>query len=206
MPLKQSSPVSPRERLLRLTRKLGVVRPRDLEAIGVAREYLRRLRDEGVLEQSGRGLYVLADSQPTEHQTLVDVCKRVPQGVVCLLSALQFHQLTTQLSREVWIAIGTRAWSPQLDYPPLRVVRYSEATLQHGAQSHRVNGATVRVFNPAKTVADCFKFRHKIGTDVALEALRDCLRQKRATADELWKAAKVCRVANVMRPYLEALQ
>jgi predicted transcriptional regulator of viral defense system len=197
--------VSPRERVIRLARTYGVVRPQDLREIGVPREYLRRLRDEGVLEQPGRGLYVLAEAKPTEHQTLLEVCKRVPHGVICLLSALQFHGLTTQLPQDVWIAIGAKTWAPKLAYPRLRIARFSPATLAYGVDERRIGGAVVRVFNPAKTVADCFKFRNKVGLDVALEALRDCLKQKRATPDELWNAAKVCRVANVIRPYLESL-
>lgn len=197
--------MTPRERVLRLARKTGILRPQDLRAIGVPREYLRRLRDEGVLEQPVRGLYVLADAPPTEHQSLIEVCKRVPHGVICLLSALQFHGLTTQIPHEVWIALGTKAWAPKLEYPRLRITRFSEASLTYAVESRRIGGATVRVFSPAKTVADCFKFRSKVGLDVALEALRDCMKQRQATLDEVWAAAKVCRVANVMRPYLESL-
>jgi predicted transcriptional regulator of viral defense system len=205
MPIKARKLDSPRARLVRLVKKSGVVRPHELRDIGVPREYLRRLRDEGLLEQPARGLYVLADSRPTEHQTLVEACKRVPNGIICLLSSLQFHGLTTQLSREVWIAIGNKAWMPTLEYPPLRITRCSPATLCFGVEQRRIGGAILRVFNPAKTVADCFKFRNKIGLDVALEALRDCLKQRQATTDELWQAAQVCRVTNVIRPYLEAL-
>jgi predicted transcriptional regulator of viral defense system len=199
------SPESPRQRVLQLVRQRGVLRPRDLEDINVTREYLRRLRDEGLLEQPSRGLYVLASAQPSEHQTLVEVCKRVPQGIICLLSALQFHGLTTQLPHEVWIALGTKAWAPKLESPRLRIVRFSSATLTFGVEERRIGGVVVRVFNPAKTVADCFKFRNKIGLDVALEALRDCLSQRKATRQDIWQAARVCRVANVMRPYLESL-
>lgn len=198
-------PPSPRERVIRLAKARAILRPKDLEAIGVPREYLRRLRDEGVLEQPARGLYVLAGAPPTEHQSLVEVCKRVPKGVICLLSALQYHELTTQIAHEVWIALPHGAWRPKLDTPRLRVVRYSDATLTYGVEQHRVGGAVLRVFNPAKTVADCFKYRNKIGLDVALEALRDSLAQRKATRDDIWKAAEVCRVANVMRPYMESL-
>lgn len=198
--------VSPRDRVIRLAKSLGILRPRDLEEIGVPREYLRRLRDEGVLEQPARGLYVLASSKPTEHQTLLEVCKRVPQGVICLISALQFHELTTQLDHQVWIALPTKAWTPTFDSPRLRIMRYSPTTLAYGVEERRIGGAIVRVFNPAKTVADCFKFRNKVGLDVALEALRDAIRKRKATRDQIWKAAKVCRVANVMRPYMESLE
>ena len=163
---------SPRDRVLRLAKSQGILRPQDLKQIDVPREYLRRLRDEGVLEQPARGLYTLASSQPTEHQTLLEVCKRVPQGVICLISALQFHELTTQLAHEVWIAIPTRAWAPTSDSPRLRIVRYSPSTLAFGVEERPIGGAVVRVFHPAKTVADCFKFRNKIGLDVALERWR----------------------------------
>jgi predicted transcriptional regulator of viral defense system len=197
---------SPRERIIRLARSQGILRPQDLKQIDVPREYLRRLRDEGVLEQPARGLYVLISSKPTEHQTLLEVCKRIPQGVICLLSALQFHELTTQLAHEVWIALPNKAWAPKLDSPRLRIVRYSPVTLAYGIEERRIGGTVVHVFNPAKTVADCFKFRNKIGLDVALEALRDCIKQRKATRDDIWRAAQVCRVANVMRPYLESLE
>lgn len=206
MPAVAKKESSPRERLIRLAKAQAVLRPQDLAGIGVPREYLKRLRDEGVLEQPARGLYVLANSKPTEHQTLVEVCKLVPHGVICLISALQFHGLTTQLPSEVWIALGAKAWTPKVESHRLRITRYSEPTLTSGVEEHRFGGATVRVFSPAKTVADCFKFRNKIGLDVALEGLRDCVRQRKASRDEIWKAAQVCRVANVMRPYLESLE
>lgn len=198
--------ISPRERVIRLAKSQGILRPQDLKQINVPREYLRRLRDEGVLDQPARGLYVLANSKPTEHQSLVEVCKRVPQGVICLLSALQFHELTTQLAHEVWIALPLKAWAPTIDSTRLRVMRYSPTTLAYGVDERRIGGAVVRVFNPAKTVADCFKFRNKVGLDVAMEALRDAIKQREATRDEIWKAAQVCRVANVMRPYMESLE
>lgn len=184
---------------------MAILRPRDLVAIGVPREYLSRLCDEGLLEHPSRGIYVLANAKPTEHQSLIEACKRIPQGVVCLLSALQYHGLTTQIPHEVWLAIGSKAWQPTIDYPSLRITRYSSATLHFGVEEHRKGGAIVRVFAPGKTVADCFKFRNKVGLDVALEALRDCLATRKTTHDELWKAAKICRVSNVMRPYLESL-
>lgn len=206
MPPKARPSESPRQRVLRLAGERGILRSKDLEEIGVPREYLRRLRDEGVLDQPGRGLYVLADREPTEHQSLVEVCKRVPHGVICLLSALQFHGLTTQLPHEVWLALGASSWTPKMDSPRLRIMRFrSTAAFTYGVTEPRLDGSTIRVFNPAKTVADCFKFRNKIGIDVALEALRDCITKRKATRDEIWKAARVCRVSNVMRPYLESL-
>jgi predicted transcriptional regulator of viral defense system len=193
------------ERVLSLARRAGILRPRDLDGEGIPRVYLRRMHAAGLLDNPGRGLYVLADSQPSENQSLAEACKRVPNGVVCLLSALQFHELTTQAPFEVWLAIGENARRPKVDYPPLRIVRFSAATLAFGVEEHKVDGVSVRVTNPAKTVADCFKYRNKIGLDVALEALRECRRKRSATIDEIVRAAEVCRVARVIRPYLEAM-
>ena len=157
------------------------------------------------MERVGRGLYTLPQTAATEHHSLVEACKRVPQGVICLLSALRFHGLTTQNPFEVWIAIGPKAWRPRGGVAKLRVFHLSGSVLTSGVEEHRIEGATVRVYSPAKTVADCFKFRNKIGLDVALEALREYRRAHRAGMDELWRFARVCRVAEVMRPYLEAL-
>jgi predicted transcriptional regulator of viral defense system len=196
---------SRKEQVLTLARRKGVLRPRDLDAPGIPREHLRRLHSEGLLLRPGRGLYVPADARPTENQSLVEACKRVPQGVVCLLSALQFHELTTQAPFEVWMAVAAKAWAPRVNYPPLRIVRFSGAALTSGVEEHCIGGVPVKVYSPAKTVADCFKYRNKIGLDAALEALRDCWRRRKATMDELWKAASVCRMTNVMRPYLESL-
>lgn len=191
--------------ILKLAKRAGVLRPRDLDAERIPRTYLSRMLTSGQLERIGRGLYVPAGRDFGEHQTLIEASKRSPKGVVCLLSALRFHKLTTQAPREVWLAIGEKAWRPRLSSPPLRVFRFSDRALRTGVESHQIEGVTVRVYNPAKTVADCFKYRHKIGLDVALEALRECWRARRCTMDELWRYAKVCRVQNVMRPYLEAM-
>jgi predicted transcriptional regulator of viral defense system len=193
------------DQLLALVRRSGVVRPRDLAAHGIPREYLVRLHRQGILERPTRGIYVLADADLGEHQSLVEACKRVPHGVVCLLSALRFHGLTTQAPFEVWLAIDAKARLPRVQYPPLRIVRFSRPALTTGVEEHVIQGAAVRVTNPARTVVDCFKYRNKIGLDVALEALRDCWRRKRATMDELYRAAQARRMANVMRPYLESL-
>ena len=146
-----------------------------------------------------------ADSAATEHHSLAEAAKRVPSGIICLLSALRYHQLTTQAPHEVWMAISRKARRPQVDHPPLRIVRFSGAALEYGVQKKKVEGVPLRVYSPAKTVADCFKYRNKIGLEVALEALRDCYRQRKATMDDLWEAAKVCRVARVMQPYLESI-
>lgn len=194
-----------RDQVLQLVKQRGVLRPRDLDPLGIPREYLRRLCDEGLLERPGRGIYVATGAEPGENQTVAEACRRVPQGVICLLSALRFHDLTTQAPFEIWLAIPPKAWLPQVDYPPLRIVRFSGDALVYGVESHVVEKVPAQVYSPAKTVADCFKFRNKIGLDVAIEALRDCWQQKRATMDQLWEAAGVCRMTNVMRPYFEAL-
>ena len=195
---------SKRDQILRMFQQTRVLRPRDVAALGISRTYLNKLHAQGILDRPSRGLYVLKDDEPSERRTLVEACRRVPRGVLCLLSALQFHELTTQAPFEVWLAIHPKARMPRVDDPPLRIVRFSGPALTPGVQTHSVEGVPVHVYSPAKTVADCFKYRNKIGMDVALEALRDCFRRRKATADEIWIAAKACRMTNVMRPYLEA--
>ena len=194
-----------RDRTLKLARRRQGVTARELVAAGIHRQVLSRLVESGELERVVRGMYRLPEHPLTENYGLAMTGAVVPHGVICLLSALQFHGIGTQLPSEVWIAIDRRARRPALKYPPLRVVRYSGAALTEGVESHRIEGHTVRVYNVAKTVADCFKYRNKIGLDVALEALREARRAKKASADALWRYAKINRVANVMRPYLEAV-
>jgi len=193
------------DKVLALVRRAGVLRPRDLVPYGIPRTCLSRLVAAGKLQRIGRGLYVLPDNDVTEYHSLAEACKRVPKGVVCLLSALRFHELTTQNPCDIWLAIGEKAWRPRIQYPPLRIVHFSQATLGAGIEEHRIEGVTVRVYSPAKTVTDCFKYRNKIGLDVAIEALRECWRSRRCTMDDLWHYAGLCRVRNVMRPYLESL-
>jgi predicted transcriptional regulator of viral defense system len=198
-------PPTTSDRLLALVRRLGVVRPRDLAGQDVPRTALAKLVADGVLDRPSRGVYVLADADVTEHHDLAQVGKRVPNGIVCLLSALRFHRMTTQAPHEVWLGIDRKARLPRLDHPPLRIVRFSGAGLTAGVDEHPVEGVRVRVTNPARTVVDCFAYRSTVGLDVALEALRECLRERRATVDDLHRAAQARRMANVMRPYLEAL-
>lgn len=195
----------PEEKIAALLRKNGLLRARDLVAAGASRMGLARRVATGELQRVARGLYSLPGSSGGEHQALALVARRAPDTVFCLLTALRFHGLTTQNPAEVWIAIGNKDHPPRLDYPPLRTVRFSEASRQSGVEIHRVQKTPVRVTGIAKTIADCFKFRNKIGHETALEALRDARRANKVTADDLWRAAKVDRVANVMRPYLEAL-
>jgi predicted transcriptional regulator of viral defense system len=192
------------ERVLELVRGSGILRSRDLDAWGIPRAVLRRMCDRGLLYRVGRGLYALPDAEVTESHTLAQAAKAVPQGVVCLLSALRFHRLTSQAPFEVWMAIAEKAWRPRTPYPPLRIMRFSAHALRAGVERHEIEGVAVPVYSPAKTVADCFKYRNKIGLDVALEALRDCREQGTCSEADLWQYAEVCRVARVMRPYLEA--
>ncbi len=192
-------------KVLDLARERGVLRPRDLARADLPADYLWRLYRKEKLERVGRGLYALPGADLTEHHTLAEAALRVPHGMVCLLSALRFHDLTTQAPHEVWMAIDVKARRPKEEIIPLRIVRFSGEALTAGVEEHEVEGVSVKVYGPAKTVADCFKYRNKIGLDVALEALRDCWRKRLATADELWRYAEICRVARVMRPYLESL-
>lgn len=193
------------QQVLEIVRDTGMVRARDLVARGFSPTHLQRLYEQGLLLRSGRGVYLPVEAPLDANATLAEVALRIPAGTVCLLSALQFHNLTTQLPHQVWIALPLRANTPCLDYPPVRVVHLSGEALSAGIEEHRIGSTLVRVYSPAKTVADCFKFRNKIGLDVALEALQDCWSKRRATIDELWHYATLCRVANVMRPYLESI-
>jgi len=192
-------------RLLDLTRARGLVRPRDLESLAISRVALTRAVRRGQLQRIGRGLYGLPGREVSANGSLAEVARRVPKGVICLLSALRFHDLTTQAPFEVWLAIENKAVAPKLDYPPLRIVRFSGVAFTEGVEEHVVDAVTIRVTSVAKTVADCFKYRNKIGLDVALEALREAWQAKRMSSEEIWRFAKICRVANVMRPYLESI-
>ena len=147
----------------------------------------------------------MPDANVTERHSYAEVAKRIPAAVVCLLSALAFHEITTQSPPSVWIALRKGARKPVFPSPSLRIVRLSGPSLTEGIENHQVEGVPVRVYSAAKTVADCFKFRNKIGLDVAIEALKDCLHQKKANVNEIYRSAKVCRVNNVIRPYMEVL-
>ena len=197
--------VMTRIRALRLIERLGLARPAELEARGVSRSLLYGLVREGVVERRARGIYVSARHATTEAHTLAQVAKRVPRGVFCLLTALRFHGLTTQAPARVWIALPEKARRPRLDSPRLRVARFSGGALTDGVESHRAEGVELRVYSAAKTVADCFKYRNKIGIDVAVEALRDFSRRHRGGATDLARFARVCRVTRVMQPYLDAI-
>lgn len=193
------------QQVLALARKQPLLRARDVAAQGLSTVTLTRLVASGQLERVARGVYSMPQRPISAHRSLAEVAIRVPHGVVCLLSALRLHEIGTQAPFEVWLAIPQTVPTPRLRQPALRVVRMSGAALTEGVEHVEVDGVSVPVFNPAKTVADCFKYRNKIGLDVALEALGEAWRARRVTMDELWHYATIDRVHNVMRPYLEAL-
>jgi predicted transcriptional regulator of viral defense system len=186
-------------------RRTSVFRLKEAKALGLHAEQVRRLVRQGHLTRLGRGLYASAFAELSEHHTLAEVAKRVPKGIVCLLTALRFHALGTQHPREVWLAVDRRAAIPKLDVAPVRIVRISGAALTAGIEEHEIEGVTVRVTSPARTVVDCFKFRNKIGVDVAVEALRDYRRLRKGTVDELWRHEDLLRMTRVMRPYWDAI-
>jgi len=195
----------PLQKIMHYIREHGMIRPRDIESIGLPREYLIRLHRQGKLNRSGRGIYTVPDANVTERHSYAEVAKRVPEAVICLLSALAFHEITTQSPPSVWIALRKGARKPALTSPSLRIVRLSGPSLIEGIENHHVEAIPVRVYSAAKTVADCFKFRNKIGLDIAVEALKDSLRQKKASVNDIYRYSKICRVSNVIRPYMEAL-
>ena len=194
-----------RQRILDLARAHGFLRARDVEAAGVHTQALTNLVAEGVRERVGRGRYRLTDAETTEHHGLAIAAAAVPSGVICLLSALQFHEIGTQLPRGVWLAIERRVRRPVLAYPELNVVRFSGQAFTAGIELHEIEGHVVRIYSPAKTVADCFKYRNKIGLDVALESLAEGWRLRRFTLADLTAYAAIDRVQRVMQPYIEAV-
>ncbi len=193
------------QQIVSLAKARGVIRPRDVTALGLPRVAVYRLAQRGQLQKVGHGLYTVPDREVTENNSLAEVARKHPHAIICLLSALRFHELTTQSPHEVWIAIPNKARPPQMDHPPLRVVRFSGVALSEGIQEQMVEGVPVQMTTIARTVADCFKFRNKIGLDVAIEALQAAWQGKRIQMDELWRFASVCRVTNIIRPYLESL-
>ena len=192
------------QQILELAREKGIIRAEDLEAVGISRNYLYRMHKEGLLKKSAVGLYTLPEAPVTENSSLAEVAKRLPRAVVCLISALSYHEITTQIPYEIWLTIPRGSWRPDVEYPPLYLTYVSEPAYSFGIREHVINGVAVKIYSPAKTVADCFKFRNKVGLDVAIEALREAWRSRKVTMDELVEAAGVDRVSKIMRPYLEA--
>jgi predicted transcriptional regulator of viral defense system len=183
----------------------GLLRMADAIRAGVHRRTLYAMRDAGQVEVLARGLYRLADAPPLGNPDLVTVAAKIPHGVVYLISALAFHEMTTQIPHEVCIAVPRNSEPPRLEYPPIRVVRLSRAAYEAGIETHRLDGATVKVYSREKTLADCFKHRNDIGLDTVMEAVRMYKVKGRVNADAIMRFAAICRVARVARPYLEAL-
>lgn len=194
-----------KQKILEIARTKGVVRSREFSAVGIPRVALTRMVREGLLVRIERGLYALKTRNISEHSSLIETVSKCPQGIVCLLTALRTHNLTTQSPFEVWLAIPHKGRAPKIDYPPIRIVRFSGNALSEGIEELEIDGVTVHITNLTRTVVDCFRFRNKIGLDVALEALREAWQSKRINMDELWRCASIFRVANIMRPYMESL-
>lgn len=182
-----------------------VLRSKDLEQRGLSRTRIREAMDAGELERISRGLYALPGAEPSEHHSLVQVARRVPHAAICLLSALRFHDLTSQNPHEVWIAISPKDRKPALEYPSIKVVRYGDERFEIGLENHQLEGTHVRIYSVARTVVDLFRYRNKVGLDVALEALKEGWRSRRFTLAEINRIAGLCRMRTVMKPYLESL-
>ncbi|WP_432261710.1 type IV toxin-antitoxin system AbiEi family antitoxin domain-containing protein [Cupriavidus sp. TMH.W2] len=194
------------QRVLDLISRKGMLRPGDLDNIEVPRIVLTRMVGAGLLEKVDRGIYRLPNNPGSEHESLIAIATRAPQAVFCVLTALQFHGLTTQLPREIWIAMPRGSHVPRIEFPPIKMIQVAEDAYSAGIEVIERDGVPLRIYSAARTVADCFKHRNKVGLDVALEALKDARAQRKASADDLWRYAKICRVANVMRPYLELVE
>ena len=193
------------ERILEIAEEKKLIKPKDLVAEKIPTVYLSRLVKQGKLLQVAYGLYALPETQFDENQSLIEVQNLVPKGVFCLLSALQFHNLTTQNPFQVWLAVERNAAVPRLRSVQNRIFRINSEMFDAGIEEHQVEGGIIRVYSPAKTVADCFKYRSKVGLDVAMEALSDAWRKRLITMDELWRLAIINRVTKVMLPYIQML-
>jgi predicted transcriptional regulator of viral defense system len=199
-----SRPHRQRDRLAAFLRERGIARLAEIRGAGITAATVSRLEREGVVTRLGRGLYQLADSVTDANHTLAEAAKRVPKGVICLVSALAFHGITDQMPRRVWIAIGPKDWKPRVDYPPLRIVHFADKYLREDIETHEIEGVAVPIFGVAKTIADAFRHRRSVGIDVAISALKEALRQRKATPAEISAWATKGGVWNVLRPYLEA--
>src|SRR3989338_1155211 len=193
------------QRVLKLFRKTTTIRTSDLKEKDIPYSVLARMVSAGLLQKVSRGLYRQSNTQMSEKEEMVNIALRVPQAVFCLYTALQFHELTTQLPREIWIAMPQGSHKPKIDYPPIQMIQFTKKIYGEGVDTVIVDQVPIRIYNPAKTVVDCFKFRNKVGLDVALEALKDALHQKKVTSDELYYFAKIERVVKIILPYMEAL-
>ena len=198
-------PKTQRETARALLGEKGLVRMHEFRDAGVGAETVARLVRDGAVERIARGLYQLSGAMPDPWHNFSEASALVPRGVICLTSALQFHEMTLQMPSAVWMAIDRTGWKPKIDYPPIRFVRFGTRAMSDGVKCHQIDGVAVPIFEPAKTIVDCFRYRNKIGLDIALESLREGLRARRVTPDQLWKFARSARVWTVMRPYVEAI-
>jgi len=192
-------------RILDLARRQPLLSAADLRSRNWSPQLLLKLHGTGQLQRVSRGLYSLPNSEIGEHQSIVEVCRRVPKAVICLLSALQLHEVGTQLPHQVWIALPEATQTPRIDYPSMRITRLRGEAYSEGIETLVEHGSTIRVYSLSKTITDCFKFRNKVGLDVALEALKEAWRQRKLNIDEVTRYARINRVAKVMQPYLEAV-
>ncbi len=194
-----------RDRTIDLLRHNGIMRLTDLRAHGIHAPTLSRMVEEGEIARRGRGLYELTDAEITLSHSLAEIAVRVPKGVICLISALAYHEITLQSPKSIWLAIGEKDRKPRIDHLAVRVLHFGDAALNSGVQTVRIDGVAVKIFSPAKTVVDCFRYRRIVGLDVALEALRLALRSRKATPDDIVRFAKALRIWSVLRPYLESV-
>ncbi len=197
-------PATQRSRALALLGRRPILRLKDFTAQDVGPETLARLVRDGMIVRVARGLYQRASMSAATGHSIAEAAAMVPKGVVCLISALQFHELTLQMPSQVWIAIDRTAWRPRIEYPLVRFVRFSGTALTDGVKRHRIEGVEVAITDPARTIVDCFRYRNKVGLDVALEGLREGLRERKVTSDQLWRYAAKMRVWSIMKPYVEA--
>lgn len=196
---------SQRDQLAAFLREHGIARLAEIRCAGITAATVSRLEREGLVTKLGRGLYQLADATPEGNHSLAEATKRVRKGVICLLSALAFHGITDQRPHRVWVAIGPKDWKPQVDHPPLRIVRFADKFLNDNVETHDIEGVAVPIFGVAKTIADVFRHRRSVGTDVAIHALKDALRQRKTTPSDISYRAMQSGVWSALRPYLEAL-
>lgn len=183
----------------------GIIRTREALDSGIHRRTFYGLRDAGVIVSVTRGLYRIAEMEVPAHVNIVDVAKRVPNGVICLLSALSFHELTTQMPHQIWIAVDRKARKPKIEYPPVRVFHFSGASFTEGVETHTIMEQKIQIFNKTKTVIDCFRWKKEVGLDVAIEAAKDYLTHQDSSPSKLMEYARVCNVGRAVQPYLEAL-
>jgi predicted transcriptional regulator of viral defense system len=193
------------EQILKIAEQNGIIRSHDIEKAGISRNYLYKMCKDEQLIKLSRGLYMHPDMPESENLNIIEVAKKIPNAVICLISALTFYEVTTQISHEVWIAIPKGAWRPCIDYPPLNITFVSEPAYSFGIQEQTINGVTVKIYSLEKTIADCFKFRNKIGLDVAIEGLKEAWISRKITMDKLVEAANINRISKIIRPYLEAI-